>query len=102
MSKAERVRLARFKHFREEMMGYMHIQATRPKTLAYGLTDSPVGQLAWIVERRLPSCDSVNSRTWLFTAAQRPGMDAPPDCHQGIHGADESARVSASTSPTTI
>ena len=51
MSKAERVRLARFKHFREEMMGYMHIQATRPKTLAYGLTDSPVGQLAWIVEK---------------------------------------------------
>ena len=27
------------------------IQATRPQTLAYGLTDSPVGQLAWIVEK---------------------------------------------------
>jgi pimeloyl-ACP methyl ester carboxylesterase len=51
MSKAERVRLARFKNFREEMMGYLHIQATRPKTLAYGLTDSPVGQLAWIIEK---------------------------------------------------
>jgi pimeloyl-ACP methyl ester carboxylesterase len=50
-SKAERVRLARFKHFRDEMMGYMHIQSTRPRTLAYGLTDSPVGQLAWIVEK---------------------------------------------------
>jgi epoxide hydrolase len=50
-SKAERVRLERFKHFRDEMMGYMQIQATRPKTLAYGLTDSPVGQLAWIVEK---------------------------------------------------
>jgi epoxide hydrolase len=33
------------------MMGYMQIQATRPKTLAYGLTDSPVGQLAWIIEK---------------------------------------------------
>jgi len=31
--------------------GYFEIQATRPQTLAYGLTDSPVGQLAWIVER---------------------------------------------------
>jgi epoxide hydrolase len=51
MSKAERVRLARFKHFNEDMRGYDHIQATRPKTLAYGLTDSPVGQLAWIVEK---------------------------------------------------
>ena len=27
------------------------IQSTRPQTLAYGLTDSPVGQLAWIVEK---------------------------------------------------
>jgi epoxide hydrolase len=51
MSKAERVRLARFKHFNDEMRGYDHIQATRPKTLAYGLTDSPVGQLAWMVEK---------------------------------------------------
>jgi epoxide hydrolase len=51
MSKAERIRLKRFKHFNDEMRGYDHIQATRPKTLAYGLTDSPVGQLAWIVEK---------------------------------------------------
>ena len=27
------------------------LQATRPQTLAYALTDSPVGQLAWIVEK---------------------------------------------------
>jgi pimeloyl-ACP methyl ester carboxylesterase len=51
MSKAERVRLARFKHFNDELRGYDHIQATRPKTLAFGLTDSPIGQLAWIVEK---------------------------------------------------
>lgn len=31
--------------------GYADIQSTRPQTLAYGLTDSPVGQLAWIVEK---------------------------------------------------
>ena len=31
--------------------GYSQIQSTRPQTVAYGLTDSPVGQLAWIVER---------------------------------------------------
>jgi len=31
--------------------GYMAVQATRPRTLAYALTDSPVGQLAWIVEK---------------------------------------------------
>ncbi|MGW1953061.1 epoxide hydrolase family protein [Streptomyces sp. NPDC001920] len=32
-------------------IGYYHVQATRPQTLAYALTDSPVGQLAWIVEK---------------------------------------------------
>jgi pimeloyl-ACP methyl ester carboxylesterase len=30
---------------------YAHVQATRPQTLAYGLNDSPVGLLAWIVEK---------------------------------------------------
>lgn len=31
--------------------GYFEIQAQRPQTLAYALTDSPVGQLAWIIEK---------------------------------------------------
>lgn len=31
--------------------GYAILQATRPQTLSYSLTDSPVGQLAWIVEK---------------------------------------------------
>jgi epoxide hydrolase len=31
--------------------GYYEVQANQPQTLAYGLTDSPVGQLAWIVEK---------------------------------------------------
>jgi epoxide hydrolase len=31
--------------------GYFEVQATRPQTLAYALTDSPVGQLAWIMEK---------------------------------------------------
>ncbi|WP_166354697.1 epoxide hydrolase family protein [Phytoactinopolyspora limicola] len=31
--------------------GYVAIQAAKPQTVAYGLTDSPVGQLAWIVEK---------------------------------------------------
>jgi pimeloyl-ACP methyl ester carboxylesterase len=32
-------------------MGYVHQQRTRPQTLGYGLTDSPVGQCAWILEK---------------------------------------------------
>jgi pimeloyl-ACP methyl ester carboxylesterase len=31
--------------------GYFEVQAQRPQTIAYALTDSPVGQLAWVVER---------------------------------------------------
>ncbi|WIX80464.1 epoxide hydrolase [Amycolatopsis carbonis] len=31
--------------------GYAMIQSTKPQTLAYGLTDSPAGQLAWIAEK---------------------------------------------------
>lgn len=31
--------------------GYSHMQATKPQTLAYGLTDSPVGLAAWMLEK---------------------------------------------------
>jgi pimeloyl-ACP methyl ester carboxylesterase len=31
--------------------GYSEQQSTRPQTLGYGLTDSPAGQCAWIVEK---------------------------------------------------
>jgi len=31
--------------------GYNAIQTTRPQTLAYGLHDSPVGLMAWIIEK---------------------------------------------------
>ncbi|WP_329456127.1 epoxide hydrolase family protein [Streptomyces sp. NBC_01497] len=41
----------RNKAWTREATGYAVIQATRPQTLAYGLTDSPVGQLAWIAEK---------------------------------------------------
>ncbi|MFF1717773.1 epoxide hydrolase family protein [Streptomyces sviceus] len=42
---------ARFQAWVRDRQGYADIQSTRPQTLAYGLTDSPVGQLAWIVEK---------------------------------------------------
>ncbi|WP_055717843.1 epoxide hydrolase family protein [Streptomyces torulosus] len=31
--------------------GYLQCNSKRPQTVAYGLTDSPVGQLTWIVEK---------------------------------------------------
>jgi pimeloyl-ACP methyl ester carboxylesterase len=39
------------KQWEREETGYQWIQGTRPQTLAYGLTDSPVGLLAWILEK---------------------------------------------------
>ncbi|MFS0894687.1 epoxide hydrolase family protein [Microbacterium sp. 179-I 3D3 NHS] len=48
---SDRGRAERFNAFRDDGAGYLHIQATRPQTLSYGLTDSPVAQLAWIVEK---------------------------------------------------
>jgi hypothetical protein len=51
LSDADRARGERFNAFQSDGIGYLHIQATRPQTLAYSLNDSPVGQLAWIVEK---------------------------------------------------
>ncbi|MGW6276808.1 epoxide hydrolase family protein [Kribbella sp. NPDC055071] len=41
----------RFERWSREEQGYADLQSTRPQTLAYALTDSPVGQLAWIAEK---------------------------------------------------
>lgn len=46
--------------------GYIDIQATKPETLAFSLSDSPAGLLAWIVEKY---------RTWCGT---------PDDLHAGF------------------
>jgi epoxide hydrolase len=51
LSDAEQERTKVRQRWQNEMSGYANIQSTRPQTLAYALTDSPVGQLAWIVEK---------------------------------------------------
>ena len=38
-------------HWMKEEVGYTWIQGTKPQTLAYALTDSPVGLASWIVEK---------------------------------------------------
>jgi pimeloyl-ACP methyl ester carboxylesterase len=48
---AEHAYLAEARRWMSEEAGYQRIQGTRPQTLAYGLTDSPVGLAAWIVEK---------------------------------------------------
>jgi pimeloyl-ACP methyl ester carboxylesterase len=46
-----------------EEKGYLVLQSTRPQTLAYALTDSPAGQLAWIAEK---------FKTWTNKKAELP------------------------------
>lgn len=58
LTDVERVHVQRLQSFSSEGNGYFQIQATRPQTVAAGLADSPVGQLAWIVDK---------FKEWTFT-----------------------------------
>ncbi len=67
MTEAEANALAAFDHYQQWDNGYSTQQATRPQTLGYGLADSPVGQMAWIVEK-----------FWAWTDHQGLPWDAVP------------------------
>ena len=58
LTEADQAGLARANLYFTEGAGYMQIQSTKPQTLAYGLTDSAVGQLAWIAEKFLAWTDN--------------------------------------------
>ena len=47
----EKANLVQLNHWLKEETGYSSIQGTKPTTLAFGLTDSPAGLAAWIVEK---------------------------------------------------
>ena len=51
LTEREKSAIASIKHYNEWDSGYSKQQSTRPQTLGYGLCDSPVGQMAWIVEK---------------------------------------------------
>ena len=47
----EQQALAALAHYRRWDSGYAKQQSTRPQTIGYGLVDSPVALMAWIVEK---------------------------------------------------
>jgi len=47
---SEKLRLQRVQRFMAEHFGFNIMQSSRPQTLAYGISDSPAGLLAWISE----------------------------------------------------
>jgi pimeloyl-ACP methyl ester carboxylesterase len=50
-SPEEKAALAKLVAYGETGSGYARIQGTRPQTIGYSLSDSPVGQAAWIYEK---------------------------------------------------
>jgi microsomal epoxide hydrolase len=57
----DRARLESMMAFEQDGSGWRKIQSTRPQTLAYALTDSPVAQLAWNVEKFKEWADAPNA-----------------------------------------
>ncbi len=51
LSEKEQSALAAMNYYNEWDSGYSKQQSTRPQTVAYGLSDSPVGQMSWIIEK---------------------------------------------------
>jgi epoxide hydrolase len=51
LSDRDKERLGLYERLQTDFGGYLAIQSTRPQTLAFGLADSPAGQLAWITEK---------------------------------------------------
>ena len=47
---AEKSRLQRLQQFMAERMGFNALQSSRPQTVAYGITDSPAGLIAWLAD----------------------------------------------------
>jgi pimeloyl-ACP methyl ester carboxylesterase len=51
LTAAEQTFAAATEHWDATQRGYSFLQGTKPQTLAYGLTDSPVGLAAWLLEK---------------------------------------------------
>jgi microsomal epoxide hydrolase len=59
LSEREQADLAEMARWQDQESGYQRIQGTKPQTLGFGLTDSPAGLAAWIIEkfRTWSDCD---------------------------------------------
>ena len=51
LTESEEKMLSRLQWYQRKETGFSIQQSSRPQTLGYGLADSPVGQMAWIIEK---------------------------------------------------
>ena len=89
LSARELQRLEGQKRYMSQHLGYAQLQSTRPQTLAYALTDSPVGQLAW----SLDLCDAFSRREPGQTAIDRDMILTSVAIHWFTGTAGSSARL---------
>ena len=85
--------LDRMDAFRKEGSGYLAIQNSRPQTIGYGLTDSPLLQLAWIAEKVDEWTDLPVDRDQLLTTVSlywftRSGATAAHALYEQAHSSD--------------
>jgi epoxide hydrolase len=90
LAEADRARVEERQRQWAEAKGYLDIQSTRPQTLAYALTDSPVGQLAWIAEKFEEWTEEAVDRDLLLTNVSiywftRSGASAARFIYEGSH-----------------
>ncbi len=106
LTEEELKRLEAARSFQKTETGYQAIQGTKPQTLGYGLTDSPAGLAAWIVEkfRTWSDCGgdiesrfskdelltnimiywingNITASTRLYSESMKAGQFGPPDAH---------------------
>ena len=64
LTETEQAALANMADYFENGSGYSKQQSTRPQTLGYGLSDSPIGQAAWVLEKfyEWTDCDNGDTR----------------------------------------
>jgi epoxide hydrolase len=60
LSEEDRAAVEQTRALTDAGSGYLKLQSNRPQTIAYSLHDSPVGQLAWIVENFKEWTDETN------------------------------------------
>jgi pimeloyl-ACP methyl ester carboxylesterase len=90
LADADRARVEEQQRSWAQAKGYLDIQSTRPQTLAYALTDSPVGQLAWIAEKFEEWTEEPVDRDQLLTNVAvywftRSGASAARFIYEGAH-----------------
>jgi epoxide hydrolase len=105
LAEADRARVEERQRLWAEAKGYLDLQSTRPQTLAYALTDSPVGQLAWIAEKFEEWTDGAADRDQLLTNVSvywftRSGASAARFIYEGAHsGPDWGGAPAAAPAP---